>query len=1016
MKKIYNLAFLLSAFLCAGLVSGQTTTIDFETDGEGYSSTATEGSSFIDVFNRIDASAESGGNLGGNSTFIWAVEDTNVTPGSITLDQIDVTGSTSFTFSIDMLAHHFQDWDSTDELNITYSLDSGSAQNLMSVQMHQGSGDANNGPAALDTDFDGDGECGAGLVLPALTTGTQHGCSVTDSNFATFTTSAIPLSGNSTLDIVLSFENLTSSDEGIYIDNIVITQGAGALPPSVGFDNTASSENETNLTFTSSIIPVTLSNYGGSQVDLSVSVTGGTAEMADYTLNTTSLSFTGNGTQNITFDINPDAGFEDETIEITLTETTSTGATVSPDTHTLTIFDDETAPLVINEILADPDGTTGDANGDGVADTSDDEFIEIFNNSSSAIDMSNYTLSDGFGVRHTFPSGTVLLAQQAIVVFGGGNVEDFTGVPGLVQVAGTLGLNNSGDTITIADGSGTALVVETYGSAGNNQSIARDPDFTGAFVDHSTITTNPIDFSPGSDNTDGSSLTDPNTWTGATDTDWATGSNWVNGIAPRSIDDIIIPNGLGNYPIISSTTGGVGNDLTVEGAASLIINGGGSLILNGASTGEVTYNIAIPDTNWHLIGTPVSGEDYDSAWITANNIASGTGSNRGVSTYINTTDGDGDWVYAQDGVPETFANTIGYSVLTNAAGDIALTGSLLTTDLAVPITESANFPEEDNSFNLVGNPFAAYLSIDDFLTLSTNAAALEDVREAVYVWNGSSYLPLTIGFIHPGQGFFLSSAGASESVDFNENMLSHQTGLTFYSTPSNNSSIQLVMSVGNEARSTKVNFINGKTLGLDPRFDVATFGGQVASLEIYTALVDGSYQDTNFAIQALPDTNLDAMIIPVGVTAAAGQMVSIVADVNGLPINTNVYLEDRANGTFNLLGNGNSFDFTAAGDMTGFGRFYLHATTQTLSNEIISQDLDVSVYQSDSNTLSISGLNDVASQIRLFDLLGKQVIAQELSQDGAVATVDVSNIKTGVYIAQITSGDEATSIKLIINK
>ncbi|MEL6179113.1 MAG: lamin tail domain-containing protein, partial [Myxococcota bacterium] len=35
--------------------------------------------------------------------------------------------------------------------------------------------------------------------------------------------------------------------------------------------------------------------------------------------------------------------------------------------------------LVLNEIHADPDATDGDANGDGVADTSDDEFLEIVN-------------------------------------------------------------------------------------------------------------------------------------------------------------------------------------------------------------------------------------------------------------------------------------------------------------------------------------------------------------------------------------------------------------------------------------------------------------------------------------------------------------------------------------------------------------------------------------------------------------------------------------------------------------
>ena len=999
MRKFYNLAFLLSAFLCAGLVSGQTLTpgdlaiIGVSVDDEQV---------LLVALSNIPS---------GESVFFtdeeWGGSDFNsgegfyewVTPAIAAGNTVvlDTSGS-SAGGTVTQQTGSFALGNSGD-----------------GVFIYQASGNTYDSGTYTILGFAGEDSGDAGtLTGTGLTEGTNAVYFGGDNGIYTGPRTSNDKSTH--LTNIYNSANWATSGSSQTFDTTSFVVSGGAAILTVGFDSATSTENETNSTFTSSNIPVTLSNYGGSQVDLSVTVTGGSAEMTDYTLNTSSLSFTGNGTQNITLDIIPDADFNDETVEITLTETTSTGATISPAIHTLTIVDDETAPLVINEILADPDATTGDANGDGTVDTSDDEFVEIFNNSSSAIDMSNYTLSDGASLRHTFPSGTVLLAQQAIVVFGGGNVEDFTGVPGLVQVAGTLGLNNGGDTITIADAGGTPLVVETYGSASNNQSIARDPDFTGAFVDHTTITSNPVDFSPGSDNTDGSSLTDPNTWTGATDTDWATGSNWVNGIAPRSVDDILIPNGLTNYPVISSTTGGVGNDLTVEGAASLTISSGGSLILNGASVGNITYNIAIPDTNWHLIGAPVAGQDYDSAWFTANNIASGTGSNRGVSTYINTTDGDGDWVYAQDGATGTFANTSGYSVLTNAAGDISLTGNLLTNNIAVPITSSPVAPGVSNSNNLVGNPFAAYVSIDDFLTLGTNSAALEDVREAVYVWNGSSYLPLTTGFIHPGQGFFLSSASASESVDINENMLSHQTGVTFYNTPTNNSSIQLMMSVGNEARSTQVNFIDGKTTGLDPRFDVATFTGQTAGLEIYTALVDGSYQDTNFALQALPETDLDNMMIPVGVTASAGETVSIVADISGLPVNTNVYLEDRSNGTYTLLGNGNSFDFNATGDMTGFGRFYLHTTTQTLSNEVITQNLDVTVYQSDLNTLSISGLNGSAASFQLYDLLGKSMISENLNENNAQATVDISNIKSGVYIAQLASGDEATSIKLIINK
>jgi uncharacterized repeat protein (TIGR02543 family) len=216
---------LLISFFCLSLGLGQVTTIDFETAGVGYTSSGTTGSGFTDVFNRSNP------NIGGNSSFIWSVEDLPLTNPSITLDQIDITGATDFTFSIDMLAHHFNDWDDDDELLITYSIDGGTYQNLMWVQ---NAGGTFNEAASLDTNFDGHGDCGTG-VLPALSTG-NSGCNVTSNTFATFVTSPITLSGNSTLDIELQFNGLDATDEGIYIDNIVITETSGTPAFTVSFD------------------------------------------------------------------------------------------------------------------------------------------------------------------------------------------------------------------------------------------------------------------------------------------------------------------------------------------------------------------------------------------------------------------------------------------------------------------------------------------------------------------------------------------------------------------------------------------------------------------------------------------------------------------------------------------------------------------------------------------------------------------------------------------------------------
>ena len=140
--------------------------------------------------------------------------------------------------------------------------------------------------------------------------------------------------------------------------------------------------------------------------------------------------------------------------------------------------------LLINEVLADPGA--GDFNGDGVASTTEDEFVELVNAGDSALDLSGATISDGFGVRGTLPEGTVLEPGEVLVVFGGGEP---TGFEGIATAVFTLGLNNGGDTVTVAAADGTVLDEMSYGPEGNqDQSLTRSVDAERSeFVPHSQV-------------------------------------------------------------------------------------------------------------------------------------------------------------------------------------------------------------------------------------------------------------------------------------------------------------------------------------------------------------------------------------------------------------------------------------------------------------------------------------------------------------------------------------------------
>jgi uncharacterized protein (TIGR03437 family) len=184
---------------------------------------------------------------------------------------------------------------------------------------------------------------------------------------------------------------------------------------------------------------------------------------------------------------------------------------VQANATTLTLSGSSLRDIVINELLADPpDGLNGDANHDGVRDTSADEFVELVNATTHDIDLGGYQLQSrsltttNDTLRHRFAPGTMLFAGTAIVVFGGGSPDAHDPTYGGSQIvkasSGGLSLVNGGGVVTLRKPNGEIVTSVAYGAAigvrgDQNQSITRSPDVTGGFALHSTVSDRL--FSPG---------------------------------------------------------------------------------------------------------------------------------------------------------------------------------------------------------------------------------------------------------------------------------------------------------------------------------------------------------------------------------------------------------------------------------------------------------------------------------------------------------------------------------------
>ncbi|CAN5844072.1 hypothetical protein BH18ACI4_BH18ACI4_26020 [soil metagenome] len=184
-----------------------------------------------------------------------------------------------------------------------------------------------------------------------------------------------------------------------------------------------------------------------------------------------------------------------------VTLTLSTGGRESNGVE-LTLTGSFVRDILINEFLADPaDGLAGDANRDGVRNSSHDEFVELVNTTERDFDLSAYQLQTrGLSaitdiVRHRFAVRTILPAGTAVVVFGGGNFNQSDNAFGGAQIykasTGGLSLLNSGGVITLRDPAGTLITSLTYGGSTGlhgdaNESLTRWPDVTGSFRLHQT--------------------------------------------------------------------------------------------------------------------------------------------------------------------------------------------------------------------------------------------------------------------------------------------------------------------------------------------------------------------------------------------------------------------------------------------------------------------------------------------------------------------------------------------------
>ncbi len=481
------------------------------------------------------------------------------------------------------------------------------------------------------------------------------------------------------------------------------------------------------------------------------------------------------------------------------------------------------------------------------------------------------------------------------------------------------------------------------------------------------------------------------TWTGNSGNNWSNASNWNNNVVPHTGGNVTIPNGLTNYPTATSA-------ITVN---SITLNNGASFIAQASVNGSITYNRNLPTTNWYLVSSPVSGETLEDV-LANHTFASGTGSNLGLGYYSNVTGPA--WLYVQAGQAGTIANGIGVSVKLAASGDLTTTGTLNTANVVTPITTGTR-----TNFNLLGNPFTSFVNSATFAADNTGVLT----EETLWLWDGTQYVtynaisPIELA---PGQGFFVEASG-NGNVTFATANQSHQTTDTFMRTSEDSHpTFELIINRQDQKKSTKVFYVDGKTTSFDNGYDSKMFSEDTADLKIYSELITNN-EGKKLAIQTLPNSDFENMVLPIGVKAKAGE-INFSANALNLPTDIKVFLEDRVNGTYTNLSE-QDYSITLTESIDGIGQFYIHTTRQVLSNDPTQSLSNVSVYKSSNSTITVAGLQAEKASLVLYSVVGKKIMNTKFSSNGT-ANISIPNLPTGIYLVEVGSDLGKVSKKIII--
>ena len=480
-------------------------------------------------------------------------------------------------------------------------------------------------------------------------------------------------------------------------------------------------------------------------------------------------------------------------------------------------------------------------------------------------------------------------------------------------------------------------------------------------------------------------------WTGAVNGDWNNTANWNGNVAPTSTDEVFIPFGVPNYPNETLNTF-VANSIEVASGAAILTNSGGHNLI---------MRRAISDINWHLVGTSVVGESFEDV-IQNHSFATGSvnTNNIGIAAFITPYNS---WNYATSSTKDTMYAPRGYAVKLSESSELAFQGTSFNSSSNTPIIAGTN------SYNLLANPFPAYVDYDELLSGNHDLT-----EQTLWIWEGNQYVAYNAAntiLVAPNQGYFVEAASSyTFNIGLSDVTLKAPASGDTFKKEEEKSQFELFLESDGNKKGTKVFYIENTTTGFDNGYDSKMFGGTTYDFAVFTELVTDN-EGKQLAIQSLPKESIESYTIPVGLIANAGEEVTFSINQSNLE-DLSIYLEDINTGVITNLSE-TAYKVTLTESHNGTGNFYITVSGKSLSSATNLALNNISIYKSSDTQLTITGIQGKINTT-IYSLSGNQVHEYTLTSNGS-STIDLPNLSAGVYIVKLSSDSGSKTQKIILN-